>query len=254
MSRYEQQWFEYLNAFKRDIMMQPLMLGGAWGSGGGIGGRPGGFIGYLPQTRVAYDTDEFATLATTLSGSLLDNLNHIRYRIQTLESSSGAGASISVYQNGTEVETNVTILDFAGGVNVTNPTVGRVLVTVSGALLHNQFLFSIEGGIAFSGVSDNGTRPLRIAVHDVGSVAVIDEVYLTLNQVPASGVRINILKNGSTVFQAPTYVEITGYEASRTTNFTNNTITKNDILQAQLIQADDNASDLVIHVRYNYVP
>jgi hypothetical protein len=57
-------------------------LGGTGGPGGGTGGRPGGFIGQLNQPHVSYDTDEFAKI--TGSGSLLDNLNHIRYNIYTL--------------------------------------------------------------------------------------------------------------------------------------------------------------------------
>src|ERR1041384_4143420 len=92
------QGFSYVNLNMiedavRNSRVLPLNLGGIAGAGGGVGAPPGGFIGWLPQTNVAYDIDELATLSTSTSGiaapsgwSLLDNLNHIRYRIQALES------------------------------------------------------------------------------------------------------------------------------------------------------------------------
>ncbi len=85
-----------INAAQRALKSAPLMLGGSAGEGGGVGGPPGGFVGYLPQTRVAYDITEDATLDVTISGSLLDNLNHIRYRLGQVE----VGVGISgVYQS-----------------------------------------------------------------------------------------------------------------------------------------------------------
>lgn len=59
------------------------VLGGTSGSGGGSGGPPGGFVGKLIQTQITYDTTEAETLAG--STSLVDNLNHIRYRINVME-------------------------------------------------------------------------------------------------------------------------------------------------------------------------
>lgn len=89
----------------RTVKASPLILGGVPGSGGGIGGPPGGFVGWLPQTRVAYDLDELAMSGFVqpgafnegflVSGSLLDNLNHIRYRIAVLESGGGGGSGAS---------------------------------------------------------------------------------------------------------------------------------------------------------------
>ena len=79
---YERQFFQYLDNLKRRIYAQPLNLGGLSSSGGGVGGPPGGFLGYLPQTRITYDKLEDATMQTVLSGpSLWDNLNHIRKRL-----------------------------------------------------------------------------------------------------------------------------------------------------------------------------
>lgn len=87
MTAFNRAFFDYLNALKRDMQVKPLVLGGATSSGPGIGGPAGGFIGYLPQGRVTYDAIELGTLDTTVSGpSLWDNLNHIRYRLDVLES------------------------------------------------------------------------------------------------------------------------------------------------------------------------
>lgn len=68
---------EMLNQIPRQQRLTPIYLGGTSGSSGGQGQPPGGFVGKLPQSYVAYDTDEFAL--TSGSGSLVDNLNHIRY-------------------------------------------------------------------------------------------------------------------------------------------------------------------------------
>jgi hypothetical protein len=67
------------------IKMDRLWLGGSAGENGGQGVRPGGFIGQLIQTIVAYDTTEAGLITTSGVPSLLDNLNHIRYRLGQLE-------------------------------------------------------------------------------------------------------------------------------------------------------------------------
>ena len=68
-----------------------MVLGGTAGENGGIGGPPGGFIGQLAQRYVTYDTTEAATLSG--ESSLVDNLNHIRYRVQQLEAGSGGAVT-----------------------------------------------------------------------------------------------------------------------------------------------------------------
>ena len=60
-----------------------LVLGGTSGSAGGTGNPPGGVVGKIIQKLVCYDTTEAETLDGTTS--LLDNLNHIRSRIATIE-------------------------------------------------------------------------------------------------------------------------------------------------------------------------
>lgn len=87
MSReYEFTIIEEINGALRKNMAQPLQLGGISGPDGGTGGPPGGFIGLLPQTKITYDETEAATLVTVESGNLVDNLNHIRYRLNEVES------------------------------------------------------------------------------------------------------------------------------------------------------------------------
>src|SRR5690349_14948223 len=118
----------------RTIKASPMNLGGVGGSSGGIGGPPGGFIGQLPQNRVTYDQTEAATLATLPSGlnppsgwSLVDNLNHIRYRLRTLES-----GNLTVQDfDGVPHITGVTEITFSGAV-ITNLGGGNVLVAFSG--------------------------------------------------------------------------------------------------------------------------
>jgi hypothetical protein len=99
MSKYDRQLFKYFKAVEKKVSNKPLLLGGFSGPSGGI--PPAGVIGMLPQTKVAYDTTEAAMSGTSVSGSLLDNMNHIRYRIVGLEdvidtivSSGGVGHTI----------------------------------------------------------------------------------------------------------------------------------------------------------------
>ena len=60
-TRFEQVFFSYLDILKRYVDASPLVLGAVSGLDGGFGGRPGGFIGYLPQTRVTFDNSEISS-------------------------------------------------------------------------------------------------------------------------------------------------------------------------------------------------
>jgi hypothetical protein len=137
---------DMIESATRSMKANPLNLGGVGGMGGGLGGPPGGFIGQLPQYRVAYDTLEAATLATLPSGvagisgwSLVDNLNHIRYRLGALETGSGltvSGGSITVVDDNTSnTYPNTDTIHFSGG-GITVVDLGggdvRVIVTASG--------------------------------------------------------------------------------------------------------------------------
>jgi hypothetical protein len=140
MARYETALFNYINNIKRQIDLRPLKLGGTVT---GSGGPPGGFQGFLPQRRVSYDVLEQALSGFVdggynpsgilISASLLDNLNHIRYRIGQLEAGSGIAGSIIVQEDDIVVASGVTVLNFEGSVSTLDEGAGKVTVTVTGS-------------------------------------------------------------------------------------------------------------------------
>jgi hypothetical protein len=118
MSRFDDQLFDYLDAVKAANKISTLNLGGVSSSGGGTGGPPGGFTGYLPQTRVCYDYTEAAIHQVPESGiSLIDNLNRIRYRLKALEDSYST-PGITVYDDDTNMG-NTSVVHFDEGLEVT---------------------------------------------------------------------------------------------------------------------------------------
>lgn len=136
MSQFDRTVIELVESAARTMRTTPLVLGGQGGAGGGEGVPPGGVVGQLAQYRVAYDTTEAATLATLPSGvagisgwSLVDNLNHIRYRLGTLES----GGSLIITDDNTSTEyLDTTNLHFIGsGIVVTDLGSGDVQVEIS---------------------------------------------------------------------------------------------------------------------------
>jgi hypothetical protein len=172
MSRFETALFEYISNVKQFVRSLPLNLGGIAGAGGGLGGPPGGFIGYLPQTRVAYDTTEAETMATAVSGSLLDNMNHIRKRLDAVEIvASGNATYVDIYQDGALVSEGVTLVDFYNA-DVVETAPGEVTVTCSGggggtsvdvyqdAVLKSEDITSID----FYGASVVETLPGKVSV------------------------------------------------------------------------------------------
>lgn len=120
--------YELFENFKRNIKSAPLYLGGVSTYSGGAGGPAGGFIGQLPQSQVAYDFSEAATDYTPTSGyTLVDNLNHIRYKIQEMEDGS------TVIMQGTDVVTSgITILKFDNAFELTPITDGVMITLISG--------------------------------------------------------------------------------------------------------------------------
>ncbi len=110
VTRFEQVFFGYFDQFKRLIDASPLLLGAGSGIDGGFGGRPGGFLGYLPQGRVAFDTTEAGIWTLPSSGlSLVDNLNRIRFRLANIEAIS---QGLSAYMDGVLISSGVTVIDF----------------------------------------------------------------------------------------------------------------------------------------------
>lgn len=131
---YESTINELFNRVIRYIKAQPLNLGGYTTISGGAGGPPGGFTGYLPQTRTAFDESEAEIWPIPSGPTLVDNLNRIRYRLANLEASGVGGSGTSwdlvVEDDSIVVLSGVTILDFTGSLTVT--AVGGNKVTVSG--------------------------------------------------------------------------------------------------------------------------
>lgn len=163
----------------------PINLGGVPGATGGSGEPPGGIFGQLIQTKVAYDTTEatYSGIQTNLpSGSLVDNLAHLRWRLSNLEAISGV-TFLDVYEDGVLVESDVTIIDFTGdGVSVSNTASGRVLVTVSGT----------DGGISSIAIRDEGVSQGNATILDfVGSAVEAsvsgDVATITITATTASG-------------------------------------------------------------------
>jgi hypothetical protein len=104
-----------------------INLGGVPGEGGGSGTPIGGFTGQLIQSRVTYDTTEAESLTVPSSGqSLVHNLNRIRYWLNQ------RGLPLVIQDDGVEVASGVTTLDFVGApVDVTFSS-GKAIVTISG--------------------------------------------------------------------------------------------------------------------------
>lgn len=116
---------------------------------------------------------------------------------------------------------------------------------------HAQMLWSIEG----ANLSTTGVKPLKIRAPYVGTGATIEEVYLQLGTAPAStALRINVLKNGSTILSGTTYIEIatSSTTASRTTDFASTAMAKDDYFQIEVVQGDATAADLIVHLRYKW--
>jgi hypothetical protein len=110
---FENQFFDYFNILEQKLKLRPLNLGGVSASGGGGGGPPGGYVGMLPQYRVAYDNAELESNDLLGSGNLIDNLNHIRYRLSHVEDAGiVTGEGVTLKQGGTIVASGVTVIDF----------------------------------------------------------------------------------------------------------------------------------------------
>lgn len=123
----------------------PLNLGGVPGSGGGQGIPPGGIFGMLIQTKVTYDTSELAYsgIQTNVpSGTLVDNLAHIRFSIEGLDDRvlvlEDISHSLVVQEEGFVVVSGVTVINFEGqGITATQTSATGVTVALSGIAATN---------------------------------------------------------------------------------------------------------------------
>jgi hypothetical protein len=213
----------------RNVKAQPFNLGGISGTGGGLGGPPGGFIGLLAQSKVAYDTDEaaYSGILSAPSGTLIDNLAHLRYRLNALETGSGlvvSGGSITVIDDNTpSTYNNVDTIHFSGaGVTVANLGSGDIRVSIissggTGTPLTVQEqdgspIISNVDKIIFSGatVTDLGSGDVLVAVptpsgfnlivadaDDVPSISNVDKIVF-------SGALVEDLGSGDVRVTIPT--------------------------------------------------
>ena len=180
---YEKTLFGYFENFKAQMLSRPLNLGGVAGSGGGGGGPTGGFLGTLPQTRVAYDMSELAINTLPISGlSLLDNLNKIRYRINLLEAGSGTvggPGSITIYESGTLLASGITQVNFANA-DVTLDSSSKITVTIPEAT--KILLLHANGGGTSSFTADaSGLTQALAAASTTNDVVLMPAISVTGN-------------------------------------------------------------------------
>lgn len=189
----------------RNVKAQPLNLGGVSGAGGGEGGPPGGFIGLLAQTKVAYDTDEasYSGILSTPSGSLVDNLAHIRYRLGVLES--GGSTSMTVIDDDIPLTIfPVDTIHFSGaGVTVIDLGGGEVAVEITAS-----------GGSAsatpFAIVSSNYTDTTITDGSGFTQLIINTEVVDYDNLVSLSSNNITVSQNGWYDFEVIVLVTVSG--------------------------------------------
>lgn len=132
----------------------PVNLGGSGGTGGGSGIPIGGMHGQLIQSKVAYDTSELAysgIVSSPPSGSLVDNLAHMRLtasgiesRVTVIESTS----NLEIQEDDVHVASGVTVLNFEGPVGVVKEGTKTTVTVELGAS-------GIAGAI--SGILDHGS-------------------------------------------------------------------------------------------------
>ena len=173
-----------------------INLGGVPGSGGGVGVPIGGIYGQLIQSKVAYDTTEAVysgIQSAPPSGSLVDNLAHIRFTSSGLDDRVTILEEVGILQVEDEsvlVTSGVTVLDFQGaGVEVTSPSAGRTTITVSGLNIEDEGI-SVASGVTildFKGTpviaTDSGFGRVTITVSSIAPLHVYNEL---VSGIPAS--------------------------------------------------------------------
>lgn len=134
ITNFEDQVIKLIKRNKSPWFAAAMNLGGVAGPSGGSGIPPGGLQGQLIQRRVAYDITEasYSGIKTTPpSGSLVDNLAHIRFRLDALESGGGGITSIEVRDEGIK-QGDATVLDFIG-TGITATVSGTIATIISGS-------------------------------------------------------------------------------------------------------------------------
>jgi hypothetical protein len=151
--------------------------------------------------------------------------------------------------------TNLNFIGTSVGIS-DNPGDDSTDVTIDPLVMHSQIIWTIES--TYIAAANQGLKPLRLWLPYVGAGATIEEIIAVVNTAPtASNLRLDIHKNGSSIFSGTLYVEIptTQYSVSRTTNFAGGgAIAKDDYFQLELVQGDSVAADLTVHMRYKWTP
>jgi len=179
----------------------PINLGGVTGANGGSGIPIGGIFQRLIQQRITYDTTEAAysgILTNVPSGTLVDNLAHIRYNISGLDDRvtvlEDESDPLQVEDESILVWSGVTVLDFQGdGVIATSPSIGRVTVTItssSGLEVEDENI-SIETGVTVldfqgDGVTATSPSPGRVTVTISGNDEVLHIYNELVSGIPAT--------------------------------------------------------------------
>lgn len=163
---FEELLEQKLQRLKRQIEMGPIILGGVAASGGGVDGRPGGYLGRLSQLRVTYDKSEVAASSTTGSPTLVDNLNHIRYRTQVLEN----GTVAIIKNDGSVVASGVTILDFGAEFGVTESPAGEANISI------DDIYLLVDGSRALTGAWDMNNQIITNINIDSGEITGITDL------------------------------------------------------------------------------
>ena len=207
---YDQKFFSYFRELERRFYAMPVRLGGSMTSiSGSWGGTYLGYVGYLPQDRVGYDADELASDGFLYSGvSLVDNLNHIRFRLDELETNNN---DLSVYSDDILVDNDVTIINFGTNLEVVDN--GNGDVTINAVISGLSYAETIGDGLEiYYTVNHNlssedliiqlwdltGTYPL-LATTDADAIEILDNdnVYITFSGAPdVDSYRVVILVRG----------------------------------------------------------
>lgn len=170
MANFERDLYQLFENMKRQIAAQPLNLGGITGGLADTGGRPAGFVGQLPQSRVTFDEDELSEWEIPFSGiplpsgqSLVTNLNRIRYRIGVLEDAITSSGNPNA---------------FVGLLDTPDDYTGQQgnYVVVRNDELGLEFISPPPAGIEYVSIEEDGT-PVGNAttLNFAGDVSVVDE-------------------------------------------------------------------------------
>ena len=178
---FDELFYSKFNNLAITLENRPLVLGSVTASNGGSLGRPGGFSGKLAQTLVSYDLTEAEINTIPVSGeSLLDNLNRIRYRVNTLEET----AIQDIKNNGITVASGVTVLDFDSNFSVLEAPSGEANVHLADFPTISGLFFNTLSSITPSGEGAVYWNPNEFTLNiDTGLSPILQvgqEIYLLI--------------------------------------------------------------------------